>query len=198
MESEWITADRFCDQDLDQFICIICSNVATNPQMCSKCEHIYCNNCITLWLKSNNYCPYKCDDKNEMKLNKLHASIKNVYLALKVKCSIPGCNEVVCIRDLFKHENFCGTVKCQNSERCQQAAPLIMLDKRVCSEKCYIYLKMKERADLSDDLLFKLLNNYADSLNNNKSMIKTFHSFWIDFTNQQELELVTSKAKETI
>jgi hypothetical protein len=42
---------------------------------------------------------------------------------------------------------------------------------------------MKERANLSDELLFKLLNNYAESINCNKGMIKTFHSFWVDLTN---------------
>lgn len=29
-------------------------------------------------------------------------------------------------------------------------------------------------------------------------MIKSFQAFWVDFANTQELELVTSKAKETI
>lgn len=128
----------------------------------------------------------------------MYTSIKNVYLSLKVKCSKPGCNQTIALRDLFKHENSCGTIKCQNSEHCSLSAPLIMLDKRVCSEKCYIYLKMKEKVKLSDQLMFKLLNIYADSLNNNNGIIRTFHSFFVDFSSEEEVQLVKTKAVDTI
>jgi hypothetical protein len=68
----------------------------------------------------------------------------------------------------------------------------MILDKRVCSEKCYIYLKLKEGYKFGDELLFKLLNNFTDNISNDNNMIRTFHSFWIDFNNQKEVSLLSS------
>jgi hypothetical protein len=73
-----------------------------------------------------------------------------------------------------------------------------MLDKRVCSEKCYIYLKLEEGYKIGDELLFKLLNNFTDNISNNNCMIRTFHSFWIDYNNPKEVKLASELAKPTI
>lgn len=198
METEWLSSDRFVDTDIDFFVCIICSNIATNPQMCSLCQHIYCNSCITTWLFTNKYCPYKCNDKVDMELQKLPKSVKNLYYGLNVKCSVEGCGALVPLKELFKHENSCGSVKCQNTTHCNNDAPLLMLDKRTCSEKCYIYTKMKEGYKIDDELLFNLLNNFTDSISSNAGMIRTFNSFWLDFNNRKIVDLVAVQSQEAI
>jgi hypothetical protein len=126
-----------------------------------------------------------------MELMKLPKAVRNLYLGIKIKCSVSGCEAVVQLKDLFRHESFCGANNCENTKLCQNTAPLMILDKRTCSEKCYIYLKLKEGFKIPDELLFKLLNNFAENMGNNSGMIKMFNSFWIDFTSPIELKLVT-------
>jgi hypothetical protein len=124
-----------------------------------------------------------------MELQKLPKSVRNLYLGIKIKCSVSGCEAVVPLRDLFRHENFCGAKKCENIKLCQNTAPLMILDKRVCSEKCYIYTKLSEGFKIPDELLFKLLNNFTDNMGNNNGMIRIFNSFWIDYCSPKELKL---------
>ena len=179
MELMGLTSDRFVDQDVEFFTCIICSDVVINPKMCDTCNHIFCGACIDEWLKTNKYCPFRCsDDRKEMEFMPMPKSIKNMYGNLKVRCSKEGCGAIVPLKDLFKHENSCGAVKCSNHGMCGKDGHLLIGDKRVSSEKCYIYQKLKNGEKIPDNLLYQLIQNFAERASTENRRIRTFHCFW--------------------
>lgn len=140
-----LSSERFVDKDTEFFCCVICSDIVINPKMCSTCNHIFCSKCIDGWLNTNKYCPFKCSDKENMIFVPLPKSVKKMYENLRVRCFKENCKQIMPLKDLFKHENNCGTFKCENYSKCGKDAPLKIFEKRVCSEKCYIYVKLKAK-----------------------------------------------------
>jgi len=178
MDRIGLSSDRFVDEDVDHFLCIICSDMVLNPKMCQKCQHIFCSKCIDEWVKSNKFCPFKCSNKEEMKFIKLPCSVAKMYESLLVTCSKAECQAIIALKDLFHHENSCGAMKCLNHEKCQKDAPLLILDKRVCSEKCYIAMSFKNGEEIEDQILYKLIRNFIERINSDLGKIRTFHCFW--------------------
>lgn len=173
-----LSADRFRDEDIEFFSCIICSDIVINPKMCSTCNHIFCKKCIDEWLKTNKFCPFKCSEKEDMIFAKIPESIKTMYENLKIKCSKTGCSEILPLKDLFKHENNCGSFKCENFKKCGKGAPILIIDKRVCSEKCYIYLKVKNKEEVDKETLFSLIQNFSENLVYDIGAIRSFYCYW--------------------
>lgn len=74
-------------------ICSICLEIVLNPVMCSKCENLFCNDCITKFLKNSNKCPNRCffieKEKNRM--------LKNILDILEFKCFYfkNGCSKII-------------------------------------------------------------------------------------------------------
>jgi hypothetical protein len=64
---------RFVDLshiDIKELTCSICQGVFKDPVVTKCCLQTFCNECITVWIKSNNPCPYdrKTLSENELTL----------------------------------------------------------------------------------------------------------------------------------
>lgn len=78
--------------------CPICCGVIFNPYQCTKCENIFCKDCIENWQKKSEICPFKCE-KSKYKESKLAQRILNI---IKIKCK-NGCNEEISYGDIVTH-----------------------------------------------------------------------------------------------
>lgn len=162
MELGGINKENFVDQNFDYFDCIICSDVTIRPKMCQKCDHIFCGPCIQEWIKTNNFCPFRCNGKEDMKCVELPNSVKKLYGHLKVKCSRKTCDEEVYLKDLYLHEMDCGQERCI-SPGCEKAVRYTIGEINACGEKCLIYNLMKFDQKLKDDpeILFDLIRRFT-------------------------------------
>ena len=173
MELRGIDKSVFVNQDTDYFDCIICSDVAIKPKMCGKCEHIFCGPCIKQWVSTNHYCPFKCQDKENMVIKDLPKSVKNVYGNLTIKCTKEECGKEMPLKDLAYHEMVCGIGKC-NTHGCENPIRYNFYGKDVCGEKCAIYYILKNRGSISKDLLHTLLSRFTKKVRfatNNRSAL---------------------------
>jgi WD40 repeat protein len=83
-----------------QFICTICKYFVMDPRLCSQCQTIFCQKCISKFSNQNGQrCPNHCDNFTEVELNK---SLKNILNLMEIKC--PS-NHVDC-QSSFIYENF--------------------------------------------------------------------------------------------
>ena len=71
---------RFVSEPPDALNCLICMNVAKDPQQMDCCGKVYCRLCLTEHKKHSNKCP-QCRKKgnsfNDKKSKKLTCSIKH-------------------------------------------------------------------------------------------------------------------------
>ncbi len=62
---------RFVDSshtDITELTCSICRDVLRDPVVANCCLQTFCKECITIWIKSNNSCPY---DRKRLSENQL-------------------------------------------------------------------------------------------------------------------------------
>lgn len=54
--------ERFVNLTVDEFDCIICSEIAKNPTECQGCGKMFCKVCINDWIKKQpgSKCPNRC------------------------------------------------------------------------------------------------------------------------------------------
>ena len=71
----------------DEIICHICLNFVNNPKFCSKCEVLFCSDCIQKWLIFNSTCPQKC--KNII-VKDISLIFKQILDKIIIKCKY-GC-----------------------------------------------------------------------------------------------------------
>jgi hypothetical protein len=80
------------EADIDpELICSIC-NTAFNDPVCTPCDHIFCQKCITGWMNTGNVrCPV-CNQQLASINNLAQASrtVRNMLDRLTVKCSLCG------------------------------------------------------------------------------------------------------------
>jgi hypothetical protein len=79
------------EQDnLDEFTCCICSNVAFNPVECQKCYKHLCSDCFTTLKshKANYECPYSRCASIPLPINE---KIKRMRNNIKVICNNQNC-----------------------------------------------------------------------------------------------------------
>lgn len=118
-----LITNNYKDQ-INDFECIICIQLAFDPVICNNCEVVMCNNCIQSWLLKNNCCPSKCQDAKPVKLPRV---LNNIINRIELKCpySIPEnvlsnsneiCNNIVKYENYLDHIDNCvfSQVKCLN------------------------------------------------------------------------------------
>ena len=110
--------ERFVTTVNRTFLCLICFNVLRDPVMCSRNQHCFCRSCITQHLQNSQRCP-TCNDKLTVQtLAEPPRMIKDVINELNIHCvySNRGCQEIVQLQHLDRHENNCGftPVVCTN------------------------------------------------------------------------------------
>lgn len=77
---------RFIGKIEEDFHCTICRMVLENPVQ-TTCNHIFCDNCIQLWLAINSTCPVDRRPLSVTGLKPIDASFRNLWNKLEVNCT---------------------------------------------------------------------------------------------------------------
>ncbi|KAK6993665.1 E3 ubiquitin-protein ligase PDZRN3, partial [Biomphalaria glabrata] len=107
---------KFVTSVADDKKCLMCHGVLDNPVR-SPCGHVFCSSCIQPWLAKHGACPKKCRAIGPNDLENV-LPLREVILNLKVKCEFfeYGCTQTSRLTDLFRHTQRCGykPVACSN------------------------------------------------------------------------------------
>jgi WD40 repeat protein len=101
-----------------ELVCMICLEIVLNPVMCSKCENLFCKDCIDRLLQKSNKCPNLCNfiekEKNIM--------LKKILNKIEFKCIFnkSGCLKIIPYSEFLNHIKDCefGNFGC-NSPGCE-------------------------------------------------------------------------------
>ena len=94
--------------------CSLCFNVLHNPFECTQCEGLFCDECISPYIKLK-HCPNDCE---KYEIIKAKLNIRKLLNVLELKCqNNPDCNYVGKYWDTFEHERKCEfqKLKCPNN-----------------------------------------------------------------------------------
>ena len=102
--------ERFVTTVNRNFLCLICFNVLRDPVMCSRNQHCFCRSCITQHLQNSQRCPTCNDELTEETLVDPPRMIKDLINELNIHCvyNNRGCQEIVELQHLDRHEDSCG------------------------------------------------------------------------------------------
>jgi len=93
---------------LSNLECPIDNMITLNPFICSKCETVFCNECIQQWKNSSNECP-TCRSKLLVNVL-LEKHILNTQISkIKIRCpnSSYGCKDYVKVSNLKINNEYC-------------------------------------------------------------------------------------------
>ena len=92
------------------FLCLICFNVLKEPVMCSRNQHCFCRACITKHLHNFQRCPTCADELTVETLAEPQRMVKDYLNELPIHCVHinRGCQEIVQLQHLDRHEATCG------------------------------------------------------------------------------------------
>lgn len=131
---------RFVSDIPGELLCGVCSEVVTDPLLCTHCDHLFCSHCLEAWERG---CPNKCAEADFTKAPRI---ITRILEDLKVKCEGNGCEYVGRLADMQMHEQQCGCVvtKCENPvcDRKKQGPGC-------CSKACRDVVDLKECIETS-------------------------------------------------
>ena len=95
----------------DQYICLICQNIYTNPVQLTKCGHDFCKDCINSYINNQNsnvpnslnQCPLcrSSFSKNEIIEDD---SLKNEISNKSIKCD---CGSIMALSEFVNHSETC-------------------------------------------------------------------------------------------
>ena len=96
---------RFLDPKHEQFVCVICLDVAEDPVVITGCEHIFCRTCVDKVGLSK--CPSCREPFIEPRWTGLGAALKRSYLDLKIRCLNPSCKQNLDVDSFADHDSNC-------------------------------------------------------------------------------------------
>ncbi|CAB4007766.1 RING finger 151-like [Paramuricea clavata] len=101
---------RFAITVNQNFLCLICFNVLKEPVMCSRNQHCFCRACITKHLQNSQRCPTCADELTVETLAEPQRMVKDYLNELPIHCVHinRGCQEIVQLQHLDRHEATCG------------------------------------------------------------------------------------------
>ena len=112
--------ERFASKVDRNFLCLICFSVLRDPVLCSKNGHHFCRACITKHLENFSRCPTCADILTVQILTEPPRMVKDYLNELDIHCAHKnrGCQEIVQLQHLERHETSCGfmPVVCSNQE----------------------------------------------------------------------------------
>ena len=94
------------------FLCLICFNVLKEPVMCSRNQHCFCRACITKHLQNSQRCPTCANELTVETLAEPQRMVKDYLNELPIHCVHinRGCQEIVQLQNLDRHEATCGFI----------------------------------------------------------------------------------------
>ena len=97
-----------------EFECPICLHLLLNPKFCSKCEQMFCSDCISNCLQKKNSCPLCRGVFSESKIPRQLINLLNNVMILCPN----NCRTKLCYSDLSDHLTRCQftlfTTKCKS------------------------------------------------------------------------------------
>ena len=101
---------RFATTISQNFLCLICFNVLKEPVLCSRNQHCFCRGCITKHLENFQRCPTCADELTVETLAEPQRMVKDYLNELPTRCVYidRGCQEIVQLQHLDRHETMCG------------------------------------------------------------------------------------------
>ena len=92
---------------LDDMECTIDNMISLEPVMCSKCQTVFCADCLYSWKLTSLKCPLRCAPFQTIYLK--DTIFKTQLSKIKVKCIYDkfGCKVLSSIYDLDKHQKYC-------------------------------------------------------------------------------------------
>ena len=138
----------------EEFKCPICLNFVYNPQKCSKCENIFCSNCIYNLNTNcdNNKCPFNCEGPEYIEIDR---KLKNILNSTEISCCFKknGCNKIILYENYENHCKNCYycDYKC-SAEKCEFQGNLEQIQKHIfICDKRY---KICKRCNMKFDVKF--------------------------------------------
>ncbi|KAM7296434.1 TNF receptor-associated factor 6 isoform X3 [Ixodes scapularis] len=96
-----------CDPPPDnELTCPICRALLREPVEC-RCRHVFCKDCIMVWLSTNSTCPLCRVSLQGASLVPAHPLIQSMVGNVKVKCRSPGCSARVAVSTYTTHLGVC-------------------------------------------------------------------------------------------
>ncbi len=179
--------ERFASTVSRNFICSICFNVLRDPVLCPRNHHCFCRACITKHLENSQRCPTCADELTVETLAEPQRTIKDCLNELNIHCVYinRGCQEIVELQHLDRHEATCGfTPAVCTNQGCGATLnqrDLIHHESEVCEFrklKCHSCGEMtKTLADVEEELEMSrrtwLYGNQNGNMERNIAEIKT-------------------------
>ena len=110
--------ERFASKVDRNFFCLICLSVLRDPVLCPRNHHCFCRACITKHLENSRRCPTCADNLTVRTLTRPPRMVKDYLNELEIHCVFidRGCQEIVQLQHLGRHETSCGfmPVVCSN------------------------------------------------------------------------------------
>ena len=88
----------------EQYICIICHSICTDPVGCESQGHLMCQPCATAVIENKQCCPMKCNGDKILTVNKDHRARREID-SLMVECI--DCKKKFTYSSTRSHPNFC-------------------------------------------------------------------------------------------
>ena len=113
--------ERFATKVNRNFLCLICFNVLKDPVLCPRNQHCFCRGCITKHLENSRRCPTCADVLTVATLAEASRMVKDYLNELDIHCVYKnrGCQDVVQLQHLERHETTCGfTPAVCSNQRC--------------------------------------------------------------------------------
>ncbi|CAG2106027.1 unnamed protein product, partial [Medioppia subpectinata] len=103
-------------EERDDYTCSICQEIFNTPVTTTCCRQLFCEDCITQWLRTNTTCPYDRKQLTRSGLSQPPRLVVNTLNRFKIQCDhwAKGCREVIKLELLPQH-----TVNCRyNKPKC--------------------------------------------------------------------------------
>lgn len=101
--------NRFEGEVDEELLCPICSFILEDPVQAPDCEHAFCKDCISQWLKLQSICPVDRASIQITDLKPVPRILKNLLSKLKLNCDHAsyGCTAYVRLENLNNHSQEC-------------------------------------------------------------------------------------------
>ena len=97
---------------IEQFICLLCTNVLEDFTSCASCEGLICRSCLNLWMARETSCPLCQEVFEEVKVGR---QARNVLNMCEFICPY-GCETPFIYENRKRHFNECS--KCTEQLEC--------------------------------------------------------------------------------
>jgi len=104
-------------EPIDDYLkCGICEKVLHSPRATS-CGHVFCFQCLKLWIERYGICPDRCGEVEAEQLRKaVHIEKRISGLLARCKYYLSGCPVQVLLADKHRHEKICQYRRTERSE----------------------------------------------------------------------------------